>query len=91
MRGISIVAAAMAIMGIALDVVGPASAQSGPGYGGPTAEGAPPPRRSARRPTQIQVTPDRQLVRLCEDWLAVENRPSGTVIVPQMRCRWGYR
>jgi len=27
-------------------------------------------------------------VRQCESWLAPEARPSGTVIVPHMRCWW---
>lgn len=27
-------------------------------------------------------------VRECVDWYATEYRPSGTVITPQMRCRW---
>jgi hypothetical protein len=27
-------------------------------------------------------------VRQCADWYATEHRPSGTVITPQMRCRW---
>ena len=27
-------------------------------------------------------------VRQCADWYATEYRPSGTVITPQMRCRW---
>lgn len=27
-------------------------------------------------------------VRVCQDWYATEHRPSGTVITPQMRCRW---
>jgi hypothetical protein len=27
-------------------------------------------------------------VRQCTSWLAQEARPSGTVIVPQMRCWW---
>ncbi len=27
-------------------------------------------------------------VRECVSWLAQEYRPSGTVITPQMRCRW---
>ena len=26
--------------------------------------------------------------RQCVDWYAVEHRPSGTVITPQMRCWW---
>jgi hypothetical protein len=32
--------------------------------------------------------PGPNAVRQCVDWYAVENRPSGTVITPQMRCRW---
>ena len=27
-------------------------------------------------------------VRQCVDWYATEHRVSGTVITPQMRCRW---
>jgi hypothetical protein len=27
-------------------------------------------------------------VRQCTSWLATENRPSGTVLTPQMRCWW---
>jgi hypothetical protein len=27
-------------------------------------------------------------VRQCTSWLAAENRPSGAVIVPRMRCWW---
>lgn len=27
-------------------------------------------------------------VRHCVDWYATEYRPSGTVVTPQMRCRW---
>jgi len=27
-------------------------------------------------------------VRECTSWLAAENRPSGAVIVPRMRCWW---
>ncbi len=26
--------------------------------------------------------------RQCVDWYATEYRPSGTVLTPQMRCRW---
>jgi hypothetical protein len=28
------------------------------------------------------------MVRRCVDWYATEYRPSGTVVTPQMRCRW---
>jgi hypothetical protein len=44
--------------------------------------------------TRITVRPlrraplDRRATRQCEDWLATEYRPSGTVIVPKMRCWW---
>ena len=27
-------------------------------------------------------------LRACEDWYNTEYRPSGTVVTPQMRCRW---
>lgn len=30
-------------------------------------------------------------VRRCVDWNATEYRPSGTVVTPQMRCRWVRR
>ena len=30
-------------------------------------------------------------VRQCVDWYATEYRPSGTVVTPQMRCRWVRR
>ena len=54
-------------------------------------ENAPQPRR--RAPTQLRVYRDRtylppNAVRTCESWLEQEFRPSGTVIVPRMRCRW---
>ncbi len=32
--------------------------------------------------------PGPNAVRQCVDWYATEHRPSGTVIVPRMRCRW---
>jgi hypothetical protein len=48
---------------------------------------------SAPRRTQITVYPrsrypGRYATRQCESWLAQENRPSGTVLTPQMRCWW---
>lgn len=30
-------------------------------------------------------------VRQCVDWYATEYRPSGTVVTPQIRCRWVRR
>lgn len=51
-------------------------------------------RRNRRPPTRIEVYPRRQTypgpgaVRECTSWLQPENRPSGPVIVPHMRCWW---
>ena len=48
----------------------------------------------ARPPARIRVHPLAQsypgpdAVRQCTAWLAPEYRPSGTVIVPKMRCWW---
>ena len=59
---------------------------------------APPDEVSAqqRRPrTRIVVRPEQYLshpgpnaVRQCVSWLQPENRPSGPVVTPQMRCWW---
>jgi hypothetical protein len=48
----------------------------------------------AHQPARIRVHPLAQsypgpdAVRQCAAWLAPEYRPSGTVIVPKMRCWW---
>ncbi|MGZ8330848.1 MAG: hypothetical protein ACXWVA_07440 [Rhodoplanes sp.] len=47
--------------------------------------------RPVRAPARIVVTPTRRLVRECVDWYAIEHRLAGTVVTPQIRCRWGYR
>jgi hypothetical protein len=49
--------------------------------------------RRRRAPTQLRVTRQRiylppTAVRACDAWYGQEFRPSGTVIVPRMRCRW---
>ena len=46
-----------------------------------------------RRATQLRVIRQRTYlpptaVRTCDAWYEQEFRPSGTVIVPRMRCRW---
>jgi len=51
-----------------------------------TSADGPPPVRRAR--TQIEVRPARPMHRECTSWLEQEFRPSGTVIVPRMRCAW---
>jgi hypothetical protein len=49
--------------------------------------------RRRRAPTQLIITRQRTYlpptaVRTCDAWYEQEFRPSGTVIVPRMRCRW---
>jgi hypothetical protein len=48
---------------------------------------------SAQRRASITVTPSRSIpgpnaTRHCDAWLEKEYRPSGTVVVPRMRCVW---
>ena len=49
---------------------------------------------SAQRRARVVITPARSgypgpsSKRECESWLQVENRPSGQVLTPQMRCFW---
>jgi hypothetical protein len=55
-------------------------------------------RRARRAPTRILVYPapnsfrpafpGSNAVRQCTSWLEPEYRPSGTVVVPRMRCWW---
>lgn len=44
-------------------------------------------RPRGQRP-RIRVTPGRLLYRDCISWIEREWRPSGTVIVPRLRCWW---
>ncbi len=44
--------------------------------------------QTRRRATRLRVTPGRLLYRDCSFRLAQEFRPSGTVVVPRMRCWW---
>jgi hypothetical protein len=45
----------------------------------------PQPRQGPRR---IEIYPQRLLYRRCVDWYELQNRPSGTVLFPQMHCWW---
>jgi hypothetical protein len=45
----------------------------------------PPPRYGRRR---IEINPRPLLYRHCVDWYELQNRPSGQVLYPQMRCWW---
>jgi hypothetical protein len=51
----------------------------------PSQPAVPPPRAARRR---ITITPRPLLYRRCTDWYELQNRPSGTVLYPQMRCWW---
>jgi len=46
---------------------------------------APAPRYVRRR---LVINPPPLLYRRCVDWYELQNRPSGTVLYPQMRCWW---
>jgi hypothetical protein len=45
-----------------------------------------PPPRHVRQ--CIEIHPRPLLYRRCTDWYELQNRPSGTVLYPQMRCWW---
>jgi len=97
MGRISLAILAAAIFGIAPAAAGEAGPRPAPVLT-PTATAAPATeysaqkRRHRRRPvTRLRVTPLRRAYRQCVDWYAVEHRPSGTVITPQMRCWWVSR
>jgi hypothetical protein len=47
--------------------------------------------RKPRPRSQVTIYSYRNVVRDCRDWYAEEKRPSGTVVVPHMRCRWVRR
>ena len=65
----------------------PVAAQTSPlGEGGPSFSLPPsPPTRGRPR---IDIYPAPLLHRRCVDWYALQYRPSGTVLYPQMRCWW---
>ena len=46
------------------------------------------PIRSVHPRPRIEINPGRLLYRRCVDWYELQNRPSGTVLYPQMRCWW---
>jgi hypothetical protein len=74
-------AAAMPLIGTAARAQSVSSPVAGPELATPE-----PPRRIARH--RIEIYPGRLLYRRCVDWYELQNRPSGTVLYPQMRCWW---
>ena len=53
----------------------------------PSESTLPPPHQ----PRRITVNPRPLLYRRCTDWYELQNRPSGTVLYPQMHCWWVRR
>jgi hypothetical protein len=41
--------------------------------------------------TQAELRASARVVRRCVDGYAIEQRPSGTVLTPRMRCWWAIR
>jgi len=85
--------AGLALVGLGVLPLGQAVAQ----YATPaqaSSDGAAMRRALVHPPARIRVHPLAQsypgpdAVRQCASWLASEYRPSGTVIVPKMRCWW---
>ena len=44
-----------------------------------------------RDPAPAEARALARYTRSCTDWYALEHRPSGTVLTPQIRCRWVRR
>jgi len=76
----------LAALGL-LDMAPQAAAQTSPiaQPGEPTLPPPPPPHAVRRR---IEINPRPLLYRRCVDWYELQNRPSGTVLYPQMHCWW---
>ena len=87
---------ALAVIGVAAN--SPAAAQSAGIRAAERSNAAKPIEATAQQrrrgaPTQLRIYRDRaylppNAVRACDAWYEQEFRPSGTVIVPRMRCRW---
>lgn len=85
MRAVSVTALAM--LGLA-GSVGSALAQDNPPRRSPPRIIVTPQPAATPYPVSGVAYPGPGYVRDCVSWLEPEARPSGTVIVPRMRCRW---
>jgi hypothetical protein len=54
----------------------------------PVAQADGPTLPAPRAGRRIEIRPRPLLYRRCVDWYELQNRPSGTVLFPEMRCRW---
>ncbi|MFY9693263.1 MAG: hypothetical protein WA776_13775 [Xanthobacteraceae bacterium] len=73
--------AILTIVALPFVVAAPAAAQN---ETLPIAQSGTPQHRRGR----ITIHPGRLLYRRCVDWYELQHRPSGTVLFPEMRCRW---
>jgi hypothetical protein len=92
MRSVEVILlAGLAAMAFALPPNPVAQAQSAPSVERSAPADASAQRRGHRRATPVRIY-GRALsptaVRTCNSWYEQEYRPSGTVIVPRMRCHW---
>jgi hypothetical protein len=74
-----LIVAALPFLGAAPQAAAQTSPIAQPGFA------SPPPHHVHGR---ITIRPGRLLYRRCVDWYELQQRPSGTVLYPQMRCWW---
>ena len=77
--------AMLILTALPLVVAVPATAQNGTSPIAQPGTASPPPRHVRGR---ITIHPGRLLYRRCVDWYELQNRPSGPVLFPEMRCWW---
>jgi len=67
-----------------------AAAPCPPAWAQDAQSGAPRAAMVRHVPPRIEITPRLRPLpyRRCIDWYELQNRPSGTVLYPQMRCWW---
>src|SRR5436309_8600473 len=90
--GVGLIAFGLVFAGLPSALTPTASAQVAQRVAAQTPSDLSAQRRLRRRATPIYIYGHRPLSpnakRACVDWYAQEYRPSGTVIVPRMSCRW---
>jgi hypothetical protein len=77
--------AMLILTALPLVVAAPAAAQNGTSPMAQPGTASPPPRHVRGR---ITIHAGRLLYRRCVDWYELQNRPSGPVLFPEMRCWW---
>ncbi len=80
--------AALGAVLVMLGMAGDALAQNNPQRRSPPRIVVTPQPSANPYPVSGVAYPGPGYVRGCVSWLEQEARPSGTVIVPRMRCRW---